>query len=689
MEQTIQDFFHNFKQDLLAGAEASSSFQLSQFVESIADELMDTGFLEGFELCHYRAQRGMRVDGYWFNDEGALDLFIADFDCREELASLTKTDVDGAFKRVAKFFEASNSKELFKDLEETAPEYGLARQIFDRGRSIRKVNLYLFSERALSGRISAIEDGEIAGVPASHHIWDVSRLQRQQNSRGHKEILDINFPETYGTGISCLPAHLGSDMYKSYLIVIPATILCSMYEKYGARLLEQNVRCFLQARGNVNKGIRSTIINEPQMFFAYNNGITATAQEVEVRQGESGLEVVRMKDLQIVNGGQTTASLFHTNRKDKASLESIFVQMKLSVIDDEQSEIVVPKISEYANTQNRVNAADFFSNHSFHIRMEDFSRRIWAPAQQGALRETKWFYERARGQYSDAQSKLTQAEQKKFQAENPKQQMFSKTDLAKFENVWDENPRFVNFGAQKNFVQYAKRIGSEWEKSSEAFNEFYYKRAIARAILFRKAEKLVSAQPWYNGGYRANIVAYTLALLGHYVFKQNQSIDFMRIWNTQFISADLERALEVTSELVHDEITQPQQGISNVTEWCKKEGCWQRLKEKVIQLDNILSDDFKNSLISMSISKSVTKYALKVQRIDDGIEAQKKIILIPTIKWKQFLVMCKNKEDFSQKDFDMLNLATKMPHRIPSEKQSNFLLNLIEKFKTEWDTIKG
>lgn len=681
MEQAIQKFFHDFKQNLLAGAEASSSFQLSQFVESVADELMDTGFLEGFELCHYRAQRGMRVDGYWFNDEGALDLFIADFDCREDLDSLTKTDVNSTFKRVAKFFEASKSRELFKDLEETAPVYGLSKQIYDRGKAIRKVNIYLFSERALSGRISVIEDGEITGVPASYHIWDISRLQRQQSSRGHKEILEINFPDNYGAGISCLPAHLGSDSYKSYLIVIPATILSSMYEKYGARLLEQNVRCFLQARGNVNKGIRSTIINEPQMFFAYNNGITATAQEVEVRQGDAGLEVVRMKDLQIVNGGQTTASLFHTNRKDKASLEGIFVQMKLSVIDSEQSEIVVPKISEYANTQNRVNAADFFSNHPFHIRMEEFSRRIWAPAQQGALRETKWFYERARGQYADAQSKLTQGEQKKFQAENPKPQMFTKTDLAKFENVWDENPRFVNLGAQKNFAQYAKRIGTEWEKSSEAFSEFYYKRVIARAILFRKTEKLVSAQSWYNGGYRANVVAYTLALLGHYASEQGRSIDFMHIWNTQFISNDLERALEVTSELVHDDITQPQQGISNVTEWCKKEGCWQRLKGHSDRLEELLPRELKASLILKEAVQNQAKQARKVQKIDDGIEAQKKVLEIPSAKWITLLQQCSSNGVLTQKEIDIVHIATQIPNKIPSEKQSLILIEVLKKLK--------
>uniref|UniRef100_UPI00311DB9ED AIPR family protein n=1 Tax=Vibrio sp. TaxID=678 RepID=UPI00311DB9ED len=613
----------------------------------------------------------------------ALDLFIADFDCREELASLTGTDVDSAFKRVAKFFEASKSKELFKDLEETAPEYGLSRQIYDRGRTIRKVNFYLFSERALSGRVSAIEDGEISGVPASFHIWDVSRLQRQQSSRGHKEILDINFPEAYGAGISCLPAHLGSDTYKSYLIVIPATILSSMYEKYGARLLEQNVRCFLQARGNVNKGIRSTIINEPQMFFAYNNGITATAQEVEVRQGDAGLEVVRMKDLQIVNGGQTTASLFHTSRKDKASLEGIFVQMKLSVIDSEQSETVVPRISEYANTQNRVNAADFFSNHPFHIRMEEFSRRIWAPAQQGALRETKWFYERARGQYADAQSKLTQGEKKKFQAENPKPQMFTKTDLAKFENVWDDNPRFVNLGAQKNFAQFAKRIGSEWKKSSGVFSEFYYKRAIARAILFRKTEKLVSDQPWYNGGYRANVVAYTLALLGYYVYENNKSIDFIRIWNLQFVSSDLERALEITAELVHDYITQPQQGISNVTEWCKKEGCWHQLKAQSNRLDELLPKSFKETLISEADIQSEKTQGRKAQKVDDGIEAQKQVLGISGSRWNALLQNSLARSLFSPTEIEIIGIATKLPRKIPSEKQSIILLKLLDRAKYE------
>ncbi len=255
--------------------------------------------------------------------------------------------------------------------------------------------------------------------------------------------------------------------------------------------------------------------------------------------------------------------------------------MKLSVIDSEASEKVVPRISEYANTQNRVQAADFFSNHPFHIRMEEFSRRLWAPAGKGAQRETKWFYERARGQYADAQAKLTPGEQRRFKAENPKPQMFTKSELAKFENVWDEHPRFVNLGAEKNFAQYAARIGKEWSKSSDSFNEAYFKRAVARAIIFRATERLVSAQSWYNGGYRANIVAYTLAVIGVISKRQEKSLDFLRVWNVQEISPTLESTLASVSRSVNEELLNPPEGISNISEWAKRELCWTRMLGKM------------------------------------------------------------------------------------------------------------
>ncbi|HEX6860984.1 MAG TPA: AIPR family protein [Caulobacteraceae bacterium] len=683
MELTAEEFFHDFRQEMLAGAEANSAFQLDAFMAGVSSDLVETGVVEGFEFCHYRAQRGMRVDGYWFDDEGGLDLFVADFECRVELGSLTRTDVDVAFRRLASFFEAALNKDLARELDVTSPEYGLARQIADRRGHIRRINMIFVSERTLSDRLQNLPDDEVSGIPVCYHIWDISRLLRQRSSRSHKEALDLDFEQMFGEGIPCLPAHLGSGAYQSYLIVMPGEVLSSLYEKFGARLLEQNVRCFLQARGKVNQGIRSTILNEPSMFFAYNNGITATAQSVGVARGEDGLSITRIVDLQIVNGGQTTASLFHTQRRDKAKLSGIFVQMKLSVIDSEESETVVPRISEYANTQNRVNAADFFSNSPFHIRMQEFSRRLWAPAQQGAQRETKWFYERARGQYADAQSKLTPAEQRRFKAENPKPQMFTKTDLAKFENVWDDHPKWVNLGSQKNFARYAARIGREWEKSSDKFNEFYFKRIVARALIFRAAEKLVSAQSWYNGGYRANIVAYTLAVLSEITRRQGKAIDYGKVWTAQAVNGPLERAIAVMAKAVNDEIIKPHPGISNISEWCKKDACWSSLLTRITEFESLLSAEFLDELLSAEEQSEQTKTAKQTQKTDNGIEAQRRVLGITPDDWSRIHRVLSSKRLLSAKEDGVLQIAMQMPSKIPTEKQCDVLLETVEKARLE------
>jgi AIPR protein/abortive infection phage resistance-like protein len=680
----IDEFFHDCRQELLLGAETREEFLEPEFALKVTRELVESGAIEGFEPRHYKAPRGMRVDGYWLNDDGvSIDLFIVDYANRGELESLTRGEVDALFKRIENFFVASADNDLYAELEETSPGYGLARDISSLSHNLTKVNFYLLSERRLSDKLQAIEDKVHQNRVFTHNVWDIPRLFRVSTSRGAKEEVIIDFEDMFGQGIPCLPAHITSADYESYLMVMPAKILGDLYGKYGDRLLEQNVRCFLQARGKVNKGLRTTILTDPEMFFAYNNGITATAREVITEPGKDALYIKEIKDLQIVNGGQTTASLFHTNRKDKASLENIFVQMKLSVVDSEKGEMVIPKISEYANTQNKVNAADFFSNHPFHIRMEDFSRRVWAPPQQSALRESKWFYERARGQYSDAQAKASSGEKKKFLAEFPPHQMFAKTDLAKFENVWDEKPTYVNLGAQKNFAQYAKRIGQEWAKNADKFNEFYYRRVIARAILFKKTERIVSNQIWYSGGYRANIVAYTLALLSKLCSDMDKSLNFMAVWDKQDVPDEIRRGIEVAAKIAFDGVMSPLSGISNISEWCKKDACWDRLQSKTNELKSLLSEQFLSSLVDKAETLAEIKTAVKIQQMDNGIEAQRKVINIPAVKWQQILGDGNRINIFSPAEIVVLKVASQIPAKIPDEKQSILLIHLLQKAAAE------
>jgi hypothetical protein len=684
MSVSLEEYFHDFRQNLLTGAEAREDFLEAEFALATARELEDSGAVEGFEACQYKAPRGMRVDGYWYNDDGiSLDLYITDFSNRETLETLTKTDADALFKRVENFFTASAEKALYRELEETSLGYGLSRDISVRASTYTRVNFYLISERKLSDKVAGFEEKKHGAWTFNYNIWDITRLHRISTSRGAKEELVINFSDMFGKGIQCLPAHIDSNEYESFLMVMPASVLAELYGRYGDRLLEQNVRCFLQARGKVNKGIRSTIMNDPCMFFAYNNGITATAREVITDKNSEGMFISEIKDLQVVNGGQTTASLFHTNRKDKASLDKVFVQMKLSVVDSEKGEEVIPRISEYANTQNKVNAADFFSNHPFHIRMEEFSRRLWAPAVRGATRESKWFYERARGQYADAQAKVSKADKKKFLAEFPTSQMFSKTDMAKYENVWDEKPTHVNYGAQKNFAQYARRIGQEWAKSPDGFNEFYFKRLVARAIIFKRLEKLVSSQPWYNGGYRANIVAYTLAIISKLCADVGKSFDFLKVWDSQDINEVTTDALLTAAKFVHDDIMNPPSGISNISEWCKKEACWDRLQGRTKELKALLTEQFMDSMVSKDEVKHEVKSAAKVQKIDTGVEAQKKVFEITAQRWKTIATEGTKRRLFTPKELGILQVAVQMPSKIPSDKQSVILLELYQKAEME------
>jgi len=575
MTDQLDKFREDFLQEVYSTAQSGDNFHESSFIELYAKELLESGEIDNeLELCHW-SETGVKVDGYSFNEEdGVLNLFISIFSQDMENKSLTRTEVNQAFKRIENFFAKSFDKKYYSKLEESTSVYDLAYYIHKNKTNISTVKYYIISNKILSDRVESIDPKLNNTTSFSYQIWDISRLFRMDTSNQKKEDIFIDFDEMLEEPIYCLPAHLHTEDYKSYLLVMPGTLLAMLYHKYGARLLEQNVRTFLQARGKVNKGLRNTIIQQPERFFAYNNGLTTTAEDIVLEETVHGLKIKSLRNFQIVNGGQTTASIYSAMRKDKAELDQIFVQVKLTIVAPDQVDELVPKISEYANTQNKVNAADFFSNHPFHIRMEEFSRRIYAPAIDGGHKQTKWFYERARGQYQDAQAHKTVAERKKYQLEYPKKQLISKTDLSKFENVWKGIPHIVAQGAQNSFVTFAREIGKTWEKDEKNYNELYFRTAIAKAIIFKATETLISDSHWYDGGYRAQTVAYSIAYLSLWVEKQGLHFDFLNVWKYQVLSDSTIEALKVITKTVYDEMVNPPAGIANISQWAKKEGCW-------------------------------------------------------------------------------------------------------------------
>lgn len=678
----IEEFYKDFFQDVSVSADADERYAEDAFFDLFCEQLIEAGELDSADRAQYLPPKGMRIDGYGGDpaaSDGILSLIIADFNQSAEIVTLTASDMDAIFKRAYNFLLKSLDPSFRESLEETGAAFGLADLIAKRWGTVEKVRLFLISNRVLSERVDGREAGEVNGVPITYSVWDLGRLYRFAASGHGREEIEIDLVKDFGGPVAALPAHLNEAGYESYLVVIPGKQLAEIYDRWGGRLLEQNVRVFLQARGNVNKGIRNTIENEPEMFFAYNNGITATAENVEKQVLDGRLLLTGLKNFQIVNGGQTTASIHAASRKKEIDLSKVFVQMKLSIIDSSRSMDVVPNISQYANSQNRVSAADFFANHPFHVRMEGFSRRILAPSPDGTFRESKWFYERARGQYYDARSNLTSAQIRKFDLEYPKRQVFSKTDLAKFLNVWNGHPDIVSKGAQKNFAHFAETISKEWSMQSDAFNESYFRHAIAKAIVFREVEKLVSEQPWYQGGYRANIVAYAIAKLGADISRRGLCVDFDSIWKNQGISKDLREALTKAARKVHNVIVDPPSHMRNVTEWAKQQACWMRVEE----LEIAWSDQWLNALLTYDDQRAIQKSGIKEQKMLNGIEAQTAVFNAGGDTWRSIKEWGTREQLLSQKESDILDVASSIPSRIPSEKQSLILIETLKRLRRE------
>lgn len=599
-DAVLLQFAEDFRQEVInaceTGDEESGSFREDEFTRLMIEYLTDAGELEDGYVCYHTAH-GIKVNGYNIQeDEGRLDLFVSVYTQEVPPSTVRKDDVETAFRRLMGFFNKT-LKGYHQSIEEASSAFDLAQLIYCVKAQLNRVRLFLFTDGFTTVQVK--QDLVIDSVTFSFNIWDIQRTHRCISSGQRREAIEIDLEAKYGTTIPCLPMPSSASAdYNACLVILPGEILYKLYAEYGSRLLERNVRSFLQARGRVNKGIRKTILEEPHRFLAYNNGISATAEAVQfVDLPEGGKGICWIRDFQIVNGGQTTASIYHAARKDKADISGIYVQAKLTIVDQEQVDEIVPLISRYANNQNKVSDADFSANDPFHIKVEELSRTIWAPAVDGTQRQTRWFYERARGQYLDAKNReLSAAKQKQFVNAHPSNQKFTKTDLAKYENTWNQLPHFVSLGAQKNFCKFTDRLA---ERGGFEVEETYFKRLIAKAILFKRAEKLVQAEQF--GGYRANIVTYSLAYLSRLTA---QRIELDTIWKEQNVSLILQKAIILVSRQVHQVITNPPAG-GNVTEWCKKETCWRRIRELEIDLPDLSAVLIQGEGVSQKIDKGI------------------------------------------------------------------------------------
>jgi hypothetical protein len=632
-----EDFLDELRQLVARRSAANHLVDTLAFVHEVADRLADDPVFGEFKAAEYQGtgtkNRTLKLHGYTSLDEsdGTLGIVIGKWDDITAPQTLGTAVVEQLSAWVENFVREAVENNLHERVAHVNDGYDLALQLNTEAHRISRIRLHIFSNLSLSSRFREEVRDDIGTIAVERHIWDLDRLTALYDSGREREAVRIEF-DSPGAAIPCLEAARSGDLC-SYLCVVQGDQLADMFERYGSRLLEGNVRAFLGLKGGVNKGIRATIQDEPGLFFAYNNGIAATASDVTVESRNGQLMITGLTDLQIVNGGQTTASILSARKKDRLSLEGVSVPMKLTRVLPDRAQELIPSIAEFANTQNKVAAADFFANHPFHRKMEEISRRLLTPARAGQRIQSKWFYERARGQYQNGRLYLENARKVAFESEYPADQLISKTDLAKYAHTWDSKPHVVSLGAQKNFTKFAGAFSGgssdtsesdHWERISPGYGDPFFRAMVAVCLLWRKMEDTVDAarDTWYEGGYRANIVTYTVAKLFHDIRRARKEVDLERIWNNQDAGLTLAERLEEIAPLVQDALLSPPDGVRNIGEWCKRPECWDAVAALEIPYETTL----RGIAISKDAFEEQKAESRKQGQVDDGIDLQSRLL---------------------------------------------------------------
>lgn len=576
--QNLQAEIREAELDFNAPAEAYP-FPEQIFAERVMQHMSEIGMTFEPELCYYEARAStpgsprLRLSGYSLSEPGEdgapdqLDLFVSLYKGVEELTTAPTGEVKTAANQCLKFLEHCVNGRLEKEMDETHQAFSLVisiRQYFDH---LDKIRIYVLTDMRMASR-GSFAQAEYKGKAVQLEVMDIERLYNHlQEHRPRDEIL-VDFEEISGTALPCVWVPGESGEYDYALTAIPGEALRVVYDKFGARVLEANVRSFLSATGKINKGIRESLRHEPERFMAYNNGIVLVADDIGISRTADGSPGIHwLMGMQIVNGGQTTASLYFTKRRyPETDLGKVRIPAKVVVLRSRgNEEELVSNISRYANSQNAVKASDLSANHPFHTALESLAARTFCPDGIG-----RWYYERSAGSYKvmlEREGK-TPAGIKRLQTTIPASRKITKTDLAKFLNAWGQKPHLASLGGQKNFDAFMADVGDrEQNQLPRMPDSDEYKQMIAQTILFKAAQKLI--RPLFPA-YQGNVTIYTLSLLA---YRTQGKLDLDMIWQRQSISAELARQISILSKQVNDALHRGASGRM-ISEWAKKTECW-------------------------------------------------------------------------------------------------------------------
>lgn len=574
----ILEFYKEFQDEVLTYVKENSPISTNtafktlflSYLTEAGETLVSDCMLVDFK----KDSENMKLDGYAFSEYfRSLTLLVSKYQAKPNPEKIKKTEIDKLLKKVSKFYKTCGTND-FEALEESSDGYQAYKFIKGHKADIETVNIILLTNDETIRYIP--DDVHYGKITVRFDVWDIERLyQSVLGGTAVERQLVVKLKKKYGESLPLIKVKGDNEIYDCYIGVISGELLARIYETEGQDLIQKNVRSFLQAIGKVNKGIKVSLANEPQMFMAYNNGISTIAESIAIDEGRSSGDIVDVTEItgwQIVNGGQTTASIYNAY-KAKLPLEQVNVQIKLSVIKQkDRAEEIIHNISKYANSQNKINMSDFNANDAYHVKMERLSRATPIPVAKGKSTDY-WFYERARGQYLvELNKQPTAAAKKEFKSRCPKNRCISKTVAAKCVMAYRGYPDIVSKGLETSFIYFSDMVskGEVPEPSEKSYIEM-----IAKVILFNSCDEIVKNLKF--GGFKAQQDYYTVALFGKYY---SDLFDPREIWDKQSINAETAKTIEELAYFVWNHFQKPTVPGVNIGQWCKKEECWELLQAR-------------------------------------------------------------------------------------------------------------
>lgn len=529
--------------------------------------------MDSIDICDEEFEElNANLDAFYYDEDSQVyNLYLAIYnDQNDDNSFLTKEQLQGYYDKIINFLKKTISGK-YVDFDDSSFTYEIANEIHGLLKQIEIV-VNIVSNYNIPQNYKKDDIEDIDGQSVSFRTYDLEDLKNKfKQLTNVNSTLDCN--ENFHCELNALNLMSSVD-FDVYLLGMKGTWLAELYKQDSVRLLESNVRSYLKRTSKVNAGILSTVKNNPEQFVSFNNGISAVATNLTLAKTPNQNQLVKIQKIdnfQIVNGGQTTATLYEC-LKDKLSdnLNDVIVPVKLTVVKNiGNADSFIRDISVYSNTQTAIKKSDPPSNLPYYIQIKKLSQQcLSTDGNVGYL----CYFERTNGEY-DTEFKRNNGS-KKFSNTNPKNKKFDKIDLARAINCWEQVPYITCQGREKNFSYFNDVVKNQISSPTEQ----YFKNAYATVIIYRKLDKLAKKM---GLSYKSNVVAHALGLMSHIYDKE---IDLNDVWERKELSPALNEIATKLLTAVHAVIVNPPAECPEARMWARKEQCWNLVKSISIGL---------------------------------------------------------------------------------------------------------